>query len=63
MGKARSVVSRQPAPAALPARPGGIGLLRETDLHAALKRWYAQPGDEFETALDGYVIDIRRGAT
>jgi hypothetical protein len=40
--------------------PGGIGTLRETNLHAALKRWYAAPGDEFEIALDGYVIDIRR---
>jgi hypothetical protein len=39
----------------------GIGTLRETGLHADLKRWYAQPGDEFEIALDGYVIDIRRG--
>jgi len=41
--------------------PSGIGTLRETGLHAALKRWYAQPSDELEIALDGYVIDIRRG--
>jgi hypothetical protein len=46
---------------AKPPRPGGIGTLRETGLHADLKRWYAQPGDEFEIALDGFVIDIRRG--
>jgi hypothetical protein len=46
----------------LAAAPGGIGTLRETGLHAALKRWYAQPGDEFECALDGYVIDLRRGS-
>ena len=42
--------------------PARIGTLRESGLHAALKRWYAQPGDELETALEGYVIDIRRGA-
>jgi hypothetical protein len=58
MGKARAKIV-VPPPAALP-RLGGIGTLRETGLHAALKRWYAQPGDEFEIALDGYVIDIRR---
>jgi len=55
-----------PAAVAAPSKgieplSGGIGTLRETGLHAALKRWYAQPGDEFEIALDGYVIDIRRG--
>lgn len=48
-------------PAAGAPKPAGIGTLRETGLHADLKRWYAQPGDEFEVALDGYVIDIRRG--
>jgi hypothetical protein len=41
--------------------PARIGTLRESGLHAALKRWYARPGDELETALEGYVIDIRRG--
>jgi hypothetical protein len=30
-------------------------------LHAALKRRYARPGDEFEVPLDGFVIDIMRG--
>ncbi len=37
-----------------------IGLLNEKPLHADLKRWYAQPGDRFEVAVDGYVIDIVR---
>lgn len=41
------------------ARPG-IGLLNEKPLHASLKQWYAQPGDRFEVAVDGYVIDIVR---
>jgi hypothetical protein len=36
----------------------GIGLLNEKPLHAALKEWYAQPGDQFEVAVDGFVIDI-----
>ncbi len=37
-----------------------IGLLNEKPLHAALKEWYAQPGDEIEVKVDGYVIDIVR---
>lgn len=37
-----------------------IGLLNEKPLHAALKEWYAQPGDEVEVKVDGYVIDIVR---
>jgi hypothetical protein len=35
----------------------------ETSLHAALKTWYAQPGDSIEALVDGYIIDIRRGDT
>lgn len=38
----------------------GIGLLNEKPLHASLKKWYAQPGDQFEVAVDGFVIDIVR---
>lgn len=38
-----------------------IGLLNEKSLHAALKQWYAQPGDRFEEHVDGFVIDIVRG--
>lgn len=38
----------------------GIGLLNEKPLHAALKQWCAQPGDQFEVPVDGYVIDIVR---
>ena len=37
-----------------------IGTLRERPLHAALKRWYAKPGDRIEVAVDGYVIDLVR---
>ena len=37
-----------------------IGTLSERSLHAALKRWYAQPGDRLEVPVDGYVIDIVR---
>ncbi|MFQ5616687.1 MAG: hypothetical protein ACE5GO_09565 [Anaerolineales bacterium] len=37
-----------------------IGTLAEKSLHAALKTWYAQPGDQLETRLDGFVIDIIR---
>jgi len=38
-----------------------IGSLNEKPLHAALKAWYAQPGDHLEARVDGYVIDILRG--
>lgn len=38
-----------------------IGTLNEKPLHAALKAWYAQPGDRLEIALGRYVIDIVRG--
>jgi len=40
---------------------GGIGTLKERSLHAALKEWYQEPGDEIEVSVDGYVIDIVRG--
>jgi hypothetical protein len=39
-----------------------IGTLNEGPLHAALKEWYAQPGDRTEAAVDGYFVDILRGA-
>jgi len=38
-----------------------IGTWNEGPLHAALKAWYAQPGDAFEVPVDGFVIDIVRG--
>ncbi len=38
----------------------GIGLLNEKPLHASLKEWYAEPGDQLEVVVDGYVIDIVR---
>ncbi len=41
-------------------KPPHIGTLNEGSLHAALKLRYAEPGDEFEVPLDGFVIDIRR---
>lgn len=40
-----------------------VGTLREKPLHAALKTYYAEPGDAFEVPLDGFVIDIVRGTT
>jgi hypothetical protein len=38
-----------------------IGTRNEQPLHAALKAWYARPGDELEMSVDGFVIDIVRG--
>ncbi|MFN8529258.1 MAG: hypothetical protein U0670_11640 [Anaerolineae bacterium] len=40
------------------ARP--IGTLSEKSLHAALKAYYARPGDALECDLGGYVIDVVR---
>jgi hypothetical protein len=37
-----------------------IGTLRETELHAALKRHYARSGDRLEAEVDGYIVDIVR---
>src|SRR3954447_21187503 len=38
-----------------------IGELREGPLHAALKDWYARPGDRAEVPYGGFVIDLIRG--
>ncbi len=37
-----------------------IGILAERSLHAALKQWYAQVGDETEVPLEGFHIDLVR---
>ena len=50
-----------PVTATAPAH--SIGELRERSLHAALKRWYALPGDRAEVPLQGYVIDLVRHHT
>jgi len=36
----------------------GFNTLNEKPLHAAIKRWYARPGDRLEVPLDGYFIDL-----
>ena len=38
----------------------GIGVQNEKSLHAALKQWYARPGDQMETKVDGFIVDIVR---
>ncbi len=45
----------------MPASPH-IGTQTESSLHAALKEWYRQPGDQLEVPVDGYVIDIVRSS-
>lgn len=37
-----------------------IGTLGEKSLHAALKTWYARPGDQIECVVGGYHIDLVR---
>lgn len=39
----------------------GIGSLNEKPLHAALKQWYRQDGDEVEVPMEGFVVDLVRG--
>ncbi len=41
--------------------PTTINTFNEGPLHAELKRRYAEPGDEFEQPVNGYIIDIVRG--
>ena len=43
------------------AETDGINTFNEKSLHAALKRWYAQPADRFEARVDGFIIDLVRG--
>lgn len=38
-----------------------IGTLQEGGLHAGIKAWYGRDADQFETPVDGYVVDIVRG--
>lgn len=38
----------------------GIGTLNEKNLHASLVQWFSQPGDEFESKVDEYIVDIKR---
>ena len=44
----------------MPAPSSHIGVLRETPLHASIKAWYTEPGDEVEVAFERFVIDIVR---
>ena len=38
-----------------------IGTLNEKPLHAALKKWAAKDGAQFEVKIDGYFIDVVQG--
>lgn len=38
-----------------------IGTLGEKSLHAAVKAYLVQPGDQLEVGVDGFVIDLVRG--
>ena len=43
-----------------PSTSNHISTLNEKPLHAALKAWYARPGDQLEVRLEGFIIDIVR---
>jgi hypothetical protein len=36
-------------------------IMKESSLHASLKMYLLQPGDEMEVAVDGFLVDIKRG--
>lgn len=59
--QAAAVIIERSEPGAYARRIAHIGTLNEGSLHAAMKECIAEPGDELEVALDGFVIDIRRG--
>ena len=44
-----------------PTSTNGINTLNEKPLHAALKTWYAAPGDLLEVRVDGFIIDVVHG--
>jgi hypothetical protein len=44
-----------------PSTSTRISTLNESPLHAALKVWYARPGDQFEVPIDRFIVDIVRG--
>ena len=58
----RYIIGNMSQSAQTPSEPSrnGIGTLQETSLHAALKRWYARPGDRLEAQVDGFFIDVLR---
>jgi hypothetical protein len=43
-----------------PSTSNHISTLNEKPLHAALKAWYARPGDQLEVRLEEFIIDIIR---
>ena len=48
----------------MPEQPDSphIGTLNEKPLHASLKAWVAEPGDQFEVRIGRFVADIVRGS-
>ena len=42
------------------SQSNGIGTLGEKSLHAELKAWFSRPGDQIESLVDGYHIDVVR---
>ncbi|MCP3853787.1 MAG: hypothetical protein GY698_03500 [Actinomycetia bacterium] len=55
----RRPISAQPPP----VEPGSkdIGTLNEGSLHAGLKEWLWEPGDQLEVPMGEFVIDVVRG--
>lgn len=49
-------------PTPRPTCDSHIGTLNEKPLHAALKLWYGEGDVQFEVPVDGFIVDLVRGA-
>ena len=61
MSKVRSPAGATATRNKPPSASQRVAVLNEKPLHAALKKWYSQPGDRLESSVDGFVVDIVRG--
>ena len=58
--RCHAVGGRSPTLAHVTNTAPHIGTLGEKHLHAALKRWYARPGDRVEVPIGRFVVDLVR---
>ena len=61
MVRAGTTINVPPHSCVTAPAPPQIGRLREGALHADLRAWFFQPGDQLEQPVDGFVIDLVRG--
>lgn len=61
MNRYNNAMTDSPDEKIFPYAENGINVYNEKSLHAALKQWYALPGDQLEVRVDGFIIDLVRG--